>query len=317
MTDHTTSNVIQVSGLGRDFGVQRALVDVDMTVEAGEIRGLLGPNGAGKTTLLRIVAGLVDPSAGTVTVLGREWSRDRRWLRSSIGWVPAGERSFYLRLSGLENLIFFCRLHGHSLGDARRESHRLLEVVGLSGAATKRVAIYSHGMQRRLALARALIGEPRLLILDEVTSGLDPEAAIDTKEGVKRAAQAGTAVVWATQRIEELRGLADTTTLLHEGRARFDGPVQELMTYASGMMYVVELRPGSHVDFEMANASLRGLGEVKPTSSSRTVELLLDDGAPVGEAIVRLEGIGIEIQACRESRDSLELAFVRIIGAAT
>lgn len=314
MIDDRVRPVVQAIGVARDFGAHRALDHVDMTVSPGEIRGLLGPNGAGKTTLLRIVAGLVDPSAGTVNVLGREWSQDRRGLRSQLGWVPAGERSFYLRLSGMENLVFFCRLHGQSLAEARRQSERLLDVVGLSGAAAKRVGLYSHGMQRRLALARALIGEPKLLILDEVTSGLDPEATVDTKEGVRRAARDGTAVLWATQRIEELRGLAHTATLLHEGQVRFDGPVQELMTFASGMMYSIELRQGSEVDLDRANQSLQGLGTVISTPSPRTLELVLDDGAPIGDAIVRLEGIGIEIQACRESRDSLELAFIRIIG---
>jgi ABC-2 type transport system ATP-binding protein len=312
MTEASNS-VIQIREVSRVFTGQRVLSDVDLTVESGEVRGLLGPNGAGKTTLLRIVAGLVDSSAGDVTVLGRDWRKDRRWLQSKIGWVPAGERSFYMRLSGMENLVFFCRLHGYSLRVARRESERLLEVVGLSAASRKRVGLYSHGMQRRLALARSLIGNPPLLILDEVTSGLDPEATLDTKEGVRAAADEGAAVLWATQRIEELRGLADTVTLLHEGVVRFDGSVQELMLHASGMAYTIELEPGTDVDIASANEALDGLGTVVATRSDRTLELILNDGAPLGEAIIRLEGGGVSIRACRESRDSLELAFVKIV----
>lgn len=313
MTDHATRPVVEIEKVSRAFGSQTALDKVDVSVEPGEIRGLLGPNGAGKTTLLRIVAGLVDPSDGKITVLGKRWSSDRRWLRSQIGWVPAGERTFYLRLSGLENLVFFNRLYGLTLSAARQEAERLLDVVGLGPAAHKRVALYSHGMQRRLALARALIGAPRLMILDEVTSGLDPDAAHETKKGVRRAAEQGIAVVWATQRIEELRGLADTVTLLHQGVVRFDGLVQELMLKASGMMYTVELRAESVLDMEHANRALAGLGLARATPSPRTLELVLDDSAPLGEAIMRLERIGIHVQACRESRDSLELAFMRIV----
>lgn len=313
MTRATSAPVVEIAGVGRVFGSQQVLSDVDLFVHGGEIRGLLGPNGAGKTTLLRIIAGLVDPSVGSVGVLGMNWSHHRRWLQSQIGWVPAGERSFYLRLSGLENLIFFCRLHGYSLREARRESERLLEVVGLTSATRKRVGLYSHGMQRRLALARALIGDPSLLVLDEVTSGLDPEATLDTKEGVRQAADDGAAVLWATQRIEELRGLADNVTLLHEGLVRFDGSVQELMLKASGMVYTIELGPGSDVDVGLANRSIHGLGVVNTKRDNATLELVLNDGAPLGEAIIRLEESGLSVQACRESRDSLEMAFVRIV----
>src|SRR5215207_770430 len=136
---------IEVERLHRSFGPVHALRGIDLEVALGEIHALLGPNGAGKTTLMRILSGLVDPSEGSAYVLDRRAGRSSE-LRAVIGMVPSGDRTFYLRLSGLENLTFFARLHGMRRRAARERAAELLAAVGLADAATRPISTYSHGM---------------------------------------------------------------------------------------------------------------------------------------------------------------------------
>src|SRR5215210_1970635 len=137
---------VEVHELYRRFGEVEALRGVDLEVAAGEIHGILGPNSAGKTTLMRILCGVVDPTSGAAYVLNRRAGRSRE-LREQIGLVPSGDRSFYLRLSGLENLVFFARMHGLRRRSAAERSATPLEAVGLGDAARRPVNAYSHGMQ--------------------------------------------------------------------------------------------------------------------------------------------------------------------------
>ncbi len=187
------------------FADKTALDGVDLAIAPGEIRALLGPNGAGKTTLIRVLCGLVEPQQGTVLTSGR------------VGFVPSGDRSFYLRISGLENLIFFARLHGLRLPQARRRAQGVLDAVGLAEVANRPVGRCSHGMQKRLSVARALLASPQVLLVDEATHDLDPENARRIRGLVKSLADEGTAVLWTTQRVDEVPGFADSVTLLLHG----------------------------------------------------------------------------------------------------
>jgi ABC-2 type transport system ATP-binding protein len=211
---------LRVRGLSRRFGEKVALSSVDLTIRAGEIHALLGPNGAGKTTLIRVLCGLVDPHEGEIALAG------------TLGLVPSGDRTFYLRISGVENLIFFGRLHGLRLRAARERAHGALAQVGLASAADLPVGRYSHGMQKRLSVARALLADPAVLLVDEATHDLDPDGARRVRTLVAELAQRGAAVLWTTQRIEEIRGFAQTVTFLREGKVRFAGTVAELIAEA-------------------------------------------------------------------------------------
>ncbi len=163
---------------------------------------LLEPNGAGKTTLTRGLCGLVDPDARTVETAG------------TVGLVPSGDRTFYLRISGLENPIFFGRLHGMRLR-AARDRAQVLDAVGLAEAANVAVGRYSHGMQKRLSVARTLLANPSVLLVDEATHDLDPEGARRVRSPVGTLAERGTAVLWTTQRVEGIRDFAHAVTLQH------------------------------------------------------------------------------------------------------
>src|SRR5688500_13792604 len=156
---------VEVRDVWRQFGGNQALAGVSLAVQPGEVLALLGPNGAGKTTLLRILTGLVGADRGSVSLMGIPVARrTNRTTRRLFGFVPSGDRTFYLRISGLENLLFFARLYGMNRFEATERAWECLEAVDLADAADKMVGVYSHGMQKRLSVARALLTDPGILL---------------------------------------------------------------------------------------------------------------------------------------------------------
>jgi ABC-type multidrug transport system ATPase subunit len=311
---------IEAEEVSRVFGAHSALVAVSLEVGHGGIRGLLGPNGAGKTTLVRILAGLVSPTAGRVRVLGRDTAQADRTLRQMIGLVPSGDRSFYLRISGLENLVFFARLHGLHRRLAVSRSLEVLESVGLTGAARMPVGEYSHGMQKRLSVARALLTQPAVLLVDEATHDLDPQGARIVRELVGALAQRGTAVVWATQRIEEIKGFVHEVTLLDRGEVRFSGTVSELLGEADSRRFLVHLRNGARIPAVGSLADLLGsAGRLTraPDGSAEHYMLRVADDTVLGDALARLSAGNVQVLSCREVRPEIEEAFLRLTGAET
>jgi ABC-2 type transport system ATP-binding protein len=310
--------VIEAEDVSRRFGAHPALVAVSLRVRSGEIRGLLGPNGAGKTTLLRILAGLATPSSGRVMVLGRDAAREDRLVRQAIGLVPSGDRSFYLRISGLENLVFFARLHGLRRRRAVARSLEVLDSVGLAGAARTPVGEYSHGMQKRLSVARALLTEPAVLLVDEATHDLDPQGARLVRDLVGTLARAGTAVVWATQRIEEIRGFVNGVTLLDRGEVRFSGTVAELLAQVECRRFLVHMRNGHRTPALSRLRDLLGAaGRLMPApdGSPEHYVLRLAGDAVLGDALARFTAADVQVLSCREARPEIEEAFLRLTGA--
>jgi ABC-2 type transport system ATP-binding protein len=301
---------VEVDDLHRSFGAVEALRGVSLEVERGEIHGLLGPNGAGKTTLMRILSGLVDPSAGSAYVLDQRAGRSRE----AIGLVPSGDRSFYLRLTGVENLVFFARMHGLRRRAARERASELLEAVGLSEAARRPVGTYSHGMQKRLSFARGLLHAPTILLVDEATHDLDPVAAEQVRELARDAARAGTAILWATQRIEELAGFADRVTVLDRGTVCFAGTVAALAAAGGGDRHVVGLGPRTTASLPELDAALGARARVQPSPDAGHVLIVLSPGVSLGTALSALTAAGAEVTSCRDERPAIERAFLAVTG---
>jgi ABC-2 type transport system ATP-binding protein len=310
---------IGAHAVGQRFGRKQVLRSVSFEVQPGGIHALLGPNGAGKTTLIRIISGLLVPTDGVVRIFGAPADSSRA-MRRMIGLVPSGDRSFYLRISGLENLAFFARLHGMSRRAALTRAREVLEEVGLADAATTRVGFYSHGMQKRLSVARALLAAPPILLIDEATHDLDPDGARRVRELVATAAERGAAVVWATQRLDEIRGFADRVTLLAGGRAVFAGTVAEMMAIAVPRRYLLRLRKGRPAPYSLEAAGCAALGslgrldQAGETSAEHYVLALADDSV-LGDALVALSSADIDVITCREERSEIEQAFLALAGA--
>lgn len=302
---HTsTAPAIEICGLTRQFGALTALDGVDLLVAPGEIHALLGPNGAGKTTLLRTLSGLVDASDGVVRVGG---VTD---LPRCVGFVPSGDRSFYLRLSGLENLRFFARLQGLRRREAVARAKWALAEVDLAEAGSRAVMTYSHGMQKRLLVARALLVTQPVLLIDEATHDLDPEAAERIRALVRDLADRGHAVLWTTQRVEEIRGFADNVTVLAHGQVRFCGPVAGLLAHSRGKRYVLRLDEPASASEKRALAKLARL----TTGDHRHVVIELRGETSLGEAIAALTAAGATVRDCRQERAEAEHAYLAIVG---
>ena len=311
--------VIDVADVSRTYGPTVALDGVSLAVSAGEIHALLGRNGAGKTTLLRLLSGLVDPSSGSCRLAGVDVRGAPREARGLVGLVPSGDRSFYLRLSALENLMFFGRLYGLRKHAARARSLELLGEVGLASVAERPLNTYSHGMQKRVSVARGLLVDPQVLLVDEATHDLDPEGAVEIRDLVRRAADRGTAVVWATQRVEEIRGFADRVTMLELGRARFQGTVAELLSRAGARRFVLSLAAngsGHMPGIDELSQALGRAGRIAAAAEDGTFLLALDDGATLGDALIVLLRTDVRLLACRQERPEVEEAFLALIGRA-
>ncbi|MFQ5829303.1 MAG: ABC transporter ATP-binding protein [Candidatus Methylomirabilia bacterium] len=206
-----------------------ALREVELTVRRGEVLGLLGTNGAGKTTLLKILATLILPTAGRVTVEGHDVTRETNRVKAMIGLATSDERSFYWRLTGRQNLEFFAAFQGLSSRAARVRIEQLRHQLGLE-ALDRHFGVYSTGMRHRLAIARALLRQPQILLLDEPTRSLDPLAAAVLRRLIrdKLVAQIGCTVMLATHNLEEAEELCDRIAVLHEGRVVTCGTIEEL-----------------------------------------------------------------------------------------
>lgn len=215
---------------GRRAVETNALRDVSLAIEEGEVFGLLGPNGSGKTTFLKLLSTILLPTSGTATIFGHDVRREPRKVRQMVALVTAEERSLYWRLTGRQNLQFFASLYG--LDGRRIESKidELLELFVLTDASKRRVAEYSTGMRQKLAIARGLLSDPKLLFLDEPTRGLDPAAAHNLLELVKERAveHFQNTVILTTHIAREVEQLCDRIATLHHGAITYLGPVETL-----------------------------------------------------------------------------------------
>jgi len=216
---------------GRFFGRPiTALTQVSFSIAPGEIVCMMGPNGAGKSTLVRILGGLLLPSSGSARVCGVDAATSGSAFRHRVAFVVGDERSFHFRVSGRANLHYFAALHGLPAREARRRSAALLERVGLADAADRRYREYSRGMRQRLALARGLLADPEVLLLDEPTLGLDPRGARDMRVFLRDEVirKPGRTAIVCSNDPTEVRALGDRVLFLEGGRLRGDAPPDQI-----------------------------------------------------------------------------------------
>ncbi|ACP56556.1 ABC transporter ATP-binding protein [Saccharolobus islandicus] len=219
------------------YKVIKAVDDVSFEIERNTAGALVGPNGAGKTTVIKMLSTLIIPSSGDAIVNGYSINREEKKVRESIGLVTVSERLFYYRLTALENLVFFASLQNLSLSDARRRAREVLEIVGLSEWENIPYMKFSTGMQRKLALARALITDPPVLLLDEPTLGLDPLSARMFRDLVRRIGRDKT-ILLTSHYMKDIEELAEKIILLKKGKVIAEGNKENLKNYLGKVIEV-------------------------------------------------------------------------------
>ncbi len=306
--------VLRCEGLVRRFGDRVAVDGVGFEIAAGETYGLLGPNGAGKTTTISMVAGILEPDAGSVTVAGHRVTTRASEAKRAIGLVPQ-DIALYPDLTAEENLRFFGRLQGMRGADLAARIDAVLEVVGLADRRRDRVDAYSGGMKRRLNIAAGLLHEPRLLILDEPTVGVDPQSRNQILGAIEALGGAGMAVLYTTHYMEEAERLCDRVAIIDEGRVVAEGTRRELVAQIGAVDRLWVTATGDLDRFAGACRRLDGVSAV--TVADGAVEVLAPAAAAVLAAVVdAAHSAGVTVLGLEVREPDLEAVFLHLTGKA-
>jgi ABC-2 type transport system ATP-binding protein len=308
---------ILVEGLTKSFGEVHALRGIDLSVPRGTVLGVLGPNGAGKTTAVRILTTLLPPDGGRALVDGYDVVREAAAVRRSIG-LAGQSAAIQLELTGRENLEIIGRLYHLRWPQARSRAVELLEQFGLADAADRAAKTYSGGMQRRLDLAASLVGKPRVLFLDEPTTGLDPRSRLGMWDIIRSLVADGTTILLTTQYLDEADELADEIVVIDHGQVIAAGAPEELKGRAGGD--VVEFSVPDRSRVSDAAAAVAAIGEGEPHVDPETGVVSVPVGGRGSDALVEavraLDAAGVVTRGLALRRPSLDDVFLTLTGHA-
>ncbi|MEX0761726.1 MAG: ATP-binding cassette domain-containing protein [Dehalococcoidia bacterium] len=305
---------VVVENVSKSYGDLQALDDVSLEVPAGTVLGLLGPNGAGKTTLVRILTTLLKPSSGRATVAGFDVVKDATKLRSIIG-LAGQSAAVDENLTGRENLVMVGRLYHLRGAEARRRADELLERFALTESAGRQSKTYSGGMRRRLDLAASLVATPRVLFLDEPTTGLDPRSRIDLWEVIRDLVRDGTTVLLTTQYLEEADQLADKITVIDHGRIIAEGAAADLKRRAGSEFLSIQVSNVNHAAAVAEAVAKLGRGVPQVDVDTGVVTMPVSGGPSVLiEAVRVVDAAEIPISDISLRQPTLDDVFLALTG---
>ncbi len=305
---------IEAVGLSKRFGKTVALDGLDLVAEPGQVLAVLGPNGAGKTTFVRIVATLLRPDRGELRVAGHDVRREPHAVRRRIG-LAGQSAAVEPAMTGRENLELVARLFGQDARSARVNSDKVLQELGLADAADRLARTYSGGMRRKLDLAASLVGAPRLLLLDEPTTGLDPRSRIELWDAIRALVERGTDVLLTTQYLDEADHLASRIVIIDHGRAVAAGTPQELKQ--RGGRNVIEVHVRHREDLARVAATLAALdhGQPQVEEATRRVSVAVEAGTErLREALRSLDAAGAAVDDISLRPPTLDEVFLALTG---
>ena len=305
------THAIQAEGLVKRFGETVALAGIDLTVPTGTVLGLLGPNGAGKTTAVRILATLLNPDEGRATVGGYDVVEQAHQVRQLVG-LTGQYASVDETLTGTENLVLIARLLGIPRDQSKARARDLLREFRLDDAADRATKTYSGGMRRRLDLAASLVGNPRILFLDEPTTGLDPVARLDMWDLVRLLVADGVTVLLTTQYLDEADELADDLVVIDHGKVIATGSPDQLKSQVGAQSLVV--RPARAEHLEVVMSVVRELTKVDPEVQGARVTAAVNDAALVPAVVRRLDDEGVILDELTLRGASLDEVFLTLTG---
>jgi oleandomycin transport system ATP-binding protein len=302
---------IQATGLVKRFGETEALAGVDLEAREGTVLGVLGPNGAGKTTAVRILATLLRPDGGTARVGGYDVVHEAHRVRQLIG-LTGQYASVDEMLTGTENLVMIGRLLGRPRREAKRRAAELLERFELWDARDRAAKTYSGGMRRRLDLAASLVGDPKILYLDEPTTGLDPRGRGGLWDIISDLTEDGVTVLLTTQYLEEADQLADDLVVIDHGRVIASGTPNELKTQVGGQ--VLEVRPVTEADHITVARVVSELVDSPAQVEEGLVSAAIKDPAVLAAIVRRLDDAGVVVAELSLRQSSLNEVFLSLTG---
>jgi ABC-2 type transport system ATP-binding protein len=309
-----SERIVEAEGLVKRYGEMTALGGLNLVAEPGQMLAVLGPNGAGKTTFVRTVATLIRPDGGSLRVAGHDVRRVPEAVRRMIGL--AGQfAAVEPALTGRENLEMVARLFGQGSRQARQSALATLERLGLAEDGDRLVRTYSGGMRRRLDLGASLVGSPRLLLLDEPTTGLDPRSRVELWDGIREMVERGTDVLLTTQYLDEADHLADRVVIIDHGRAVADGTPNELKRRVG--RNVVEVHFRDRADVPTAANALARLGDGEPEIDESTRRIGVRVGAGTDElrqVLGALEAAGVTPDDVALRPPTLDEVFLALTG---
>jgi ABC-2 type transport system ATP-binding protein len=309
-------DVIVASGLVKRYGGKAALDGLDLTVPEGTVLGLLGPNGAGKTTTVRILTTLLAPDAGTAVVAGHDVRKDPDAVRRTIG-LSGQYAAVDEYLTGYENLVMIGNLYKIGRPVSKTRARELLEQFDLVEAGDRPVKGYSGGMRRRLDLAGALVARPKVLFLDEPTTGLDPRSRNGMWDVIRDLVAGGTTVLLTTQYLEEADQLADDIVVIDHGKIIAQGTADSLKTQVGGERIELVVSDASQVEVARSVLTPLAVGEVSVEEHGRRVTApVTGGGATLMEALRQLDAAGVKVLDVGLRRPTLDDVFLSLTGHA-
>lgn len=314
MLEPQPSLAIEARGLVKAFGTTRAVDGVDLEVPMGTVYGVLGPNGAGKTTTISMLATLLRPDAGVARVMGHDVVTEADAVRANVS-LTGQFASVDDELTGRENLVLLCRLLGLSRRDAKSRTTELLDAFGLSDAADRLVRQYSGGMRRRLDIAASIVVTPRLLFLDEPTTGLDPRSRTDLWNIIRELVERGTTLLLTTQYLEEADQLADDILVIDRGKAIARGTADELKAQVGGERIEVTL-VDAHETVRAHDVLVPlACGEIQvERHAGRVVVPITGGAATLTDALRELDRAGVSLRDVGLRRPTLDDVFLTLTG---
>jgi oleandomycin transport system ATP-binding protein len=311
--DANTTNAVEATGLVKHFGKTKALDGVDLVAGQGKVLGLLGPNGAGKTTAVRILATLLQPDGGEARVCGYDVQRDAHRVRQLIG-LTGQYASVDEGLSGTNNLVMIGRLLGINRAEAKARAAELLARFELTDAAERPAKTYSGGMRRRLDLAASLVGSPRVLYLDEPTTGLDPRSRTDVWQMIRTLVADGVTVLLTTQYLDEADQLANDIVVIDHGKVIATGTPDELKAKTGGQVLEVAPADLTRIGDVIAVLSQLTHGEATASDGGDRVTTPMADAALLPHIVRELDDRGIELAEFTMRKASLDEVFFTLTG---